>query len=124
MNFSRYLKPALGTVFFIALVIAYYAFEHRSPPQEKETPGQALVVVTKSTNACFSDMVRVTGFIVPRREAQVNVDQDGSKVTDVLVREGDTVTENQELARLTPPPQQAAQANAKPIVLRAPAGPA
>ncbi|MES5487235.1 efflux RND transporter periplasmic adaptor subunit [Bradyrhizobium sp. INPA03-11B] len=121
MNFSQYLKPALGTVVFLALAVAYYAFEHRSHPEEKETPGQALVVVTKSTNACFSDMVRVTGFIVPRREAQVNVDQDGSKVTDVLVREGDTVTENQELARLTPPPQQAAQANAKPVVLRAPA---
>ncbi|GIQ77348.1 efflux RND transporter periplasmic adaptor subunit [Bradyrhizobium sp. RD5-C2] len=121
MHFSQYLKPALGTVVFLALAIAYYAFEHRSHPEEKETPGQALVVVTKSTNACFSDMVRVTGFIVPRREAQVNVDQDGSKVTDVLVREGDIVTENQELARLTPPPQQAAQGNAKPIVLRAPA---
>jgi multidrug efflux pump subunit AcrA (membrane-fusion protein) len=62
--------------------------------------------VTKSTNACFSDMVRVTGFIVPRREAQVGVDQEGSKVTDLFVREGDMVTDNQELARLTPPPPQ------------------
>ncbi|MFB9263914.1 efflux RND transporter periplasmic adaptor subunit [Bradyrhizobium erythrophlei] len=121
MNLSQYLKPALGTVVFVALGVAYYAFEHRSHPEEKETPGQALVVVTKSTNACFSDMVRVTGFIVPRREAQVGVDQEGSRVTDVFVREGDTVTENQELARLTPPPQQAAQANARPISLRAPA---
>jgi len=59
------------------------------PSEEKDTPGQALVVVTKSTNACFSDC-RVTGFIVPRREAQVNVDTEGSKVTDVFVREGDT----------------------------------
>ena len=121
MNLSRYLRPALGTVFFVALGVAYYAFEHRSHPEEKETPGEALVVVTKSTQACFSDMVRVTGFIVPRREAQVNVDQEGSKVTDVFVHEGDMVADNQELARLTPPPQQAAQGNAKPISLRAPA---
>ncbi|MBR0794215.1 efflux RND transporter periplasmic adaptor subunit [Bradyrhizobium jicamae] len=121
MNFTQYLRPALGTVFFVALGVAYYTFEHRSRPEEKETPGQALVVVTKSTQACFSDMVRVTGFIVPRREAQVNVDQEGSRVTDVLVREGDMVAENQELARLTPPPQQAAQANARPISLRTPA---
>jgi len=119
MNLSRYLRPALGTVFFVALGVAYYAFEHRSHPEEKETPGEALVVVTKSTQACFSDMVRVTGFIVPRREAQVNVDQEGSKVTDVFVHEGDMVVDNQELARLTPPPQQAAQG--KPISLRAPA---
>src|SRR5882757_1111409 len=121
MNVSQYLKPALGTVVFVAVAVAYYTFEHRSHPEEKDTAGQALVVVTKSTNACFSDLVRVTGFIVPRREAQVNVDQEGSKVTDLFVREGDTVTENQELARLTPPPQQAAQANARPISLRAPA---
>ena len=53
--------------------------------------------------------MRVTGFFVPRREAVVGVDQEGSKVTDVLVREGDTVTDNQELARLTPPPQNPGQ---------------
>lgn len=122
MNLSEYLKPALGVAFFAALGVGYYWFEHRSHPEEKETPGQALVIVTKSTNACFSDMVRVTGFIVPRREAQVGVDQEGSRVTDLLVREGDTVTENQELARLTaPPPQPGAPAGRGPVTLRAPA---
>ena len=127
MNLSQYLKPVLGTVFFVALGVAYYWFEHRSHPEPKETPGQALVIVTKSTNACFSDMVRVTGFIVPRREAQVGVDQEGSRVTEVLVREGDTVKDDQELARITPPPQmqqQAAQGNTRPpafVALKAPA---
>ncbi|WP_454621819.1 efflux RND transporter periplasmic adaptor subunit [Bradyrhizobium cenepequi] len=125
MKFSEYLKPVLGTAFVVVLGAGYYWFEHRPRPEEKETPGQALVVVTKSTNACFSDIVRVTGYIVPRREAQVGVDQEGSKVTDVFVREGDTVTENQELARLTLPPQQqqAAQGGgrAASLSLRAPA---
>jgi multidrug efflux pump subunit AcrA (membrane-fusion protein) len=126
MKLSEYLKPALGTVFFVLLGAGYYWLEHRPRPEEKETPGKATVLVTKSTNACFSDMVRVTGYIVPRREAQVGVDQEGSRVTDLLVREGDTVTENQELARLTPPlqqPQQAAQngARAGALSLRAPA---
>ena len=124
MKLSEYVKPALGVVLFVALGAGYYWFEHRAHPEEKETPGQALVIVTKSTNACFSDMVRVTGFIVPRREAEVGVDQEGSKVTVVSVREGDTVTENQELAQLTPPPQQQqAQGGARPtsISLRAPA---
>src|SRR5437016_7936741 len=125
MNLSEYLKPALGVVFFAAAGIAYYWFEHRSRPEEKETPGQALVVVTKSTNACFSDLVRVTGFVVPRREAVVGPDQEGSKVTDLFVREGDTVTDNQELARLSAPPQQpgAPAGAAKPASpsLRAPA---
>jgi multidrug efflux pump subunit AcrA (membrane-fusion protein) len=118
MNLTEYLKPAAGAVLFVALGAAYYWFEHRTHPEEKETPGQALVVVTKATNACFSDQVRVTGFVVPRREAVVGVDQEGSRVTEVLVREGDTVTENQELARLSPPPQRPGQ---QPISLRAPA---
>lgn len=123
MNLSEYLKPALGVAFFAVLGVGYYWFEHRSHTEEKETPGQALVIVTKSSNACFSDMVRVTGFIVPRREAQVGVDQEGSRVTDVLVREGDTVTENQELARLTQPQQQpgAPAGRPGPTSLRAPA---
>jgi len=122
MMLSEYLKPALGVVVVAALAGGYYWIEHRSHPDEKETPSEALVTVTKSTNACFSDMVRVTGFVVPRREAVVGVDQEGSKVSDVLVHEGDMVTENQELARLTPPPAQpGGGAKPAPTSLRAPA---
>jgi multidrug efflux pump subunit AcrA (membrane-fusion protein) len=104
MMLSEYPKPALAVACFAVLGGAWYWFEHRSHPEEKETPGTALVIVTKSTNACFSDLVRVTGFVVPRREAVVGVDQEGSKVSDLMVREGEMVTDNQELARLTPPP--------------------
>ncbi|HSY56489.1 MAG TPA: efflux RND transporter periplasmic adaptor subunit [Bradyrhizobium sp.] len=123
MNPLDYLKPALAVVVFVVLGAGWYWFEHRSHPEEKEAPGKALVVVTKSTNACFSDLVRVTGFVVARREAVVGADQEGSKVTDVMVREGEMVTENQELARLTPPTAQGA-ANSPTraaISLRAPA---
>ncbi len=105
MMLSEYLKPVLAVVVVAALAGGYYWIEHRSHPEEKETPGDALVIVTKSTNACFSDTVRVTGFFVPRREAVVGVDQEGSKVSELLVHEGDMVADNQELARLTPPPQ-------------------
>src|SRR5579863_3359069 len=119
MNLSRYLKPALVAVFFIVLGVGWYWFEHRSPTEEKATASNALVIVTKSTNACFSDLVRVTGFAVPRREAVVSADQEGSKVADVLVREGETVAENQELVRLIPPPTGNSARN--PVSLRAPA---
>src|SRR4030095_16841837 len=123
MKFSEYLKTALGVAFVAVLAGGYYWYESRPHAEEKDTPGQALVIVTKSTNACFSDMVRVTGVIVPRREAQIGVDQEGSRVTDLFVKEGDTVTENQELARLTaPPPQPGAPGGRQgPISLRAPA---
>ncbi len=121
MAFSEYLKPALTAVGIAALGVGYYLFEHRSRPEEPETPPvQASVVVTKATNACFSDLVRVTGFVVPRREAVVGVDQEGSKVTELLVRQGDQVTADQELARLSPPPQPG-RPNQGPISLRAPA---
>jgi multidrug efflux pump subunit AcrA (membrane-fusion protein) len=124
MTLSEYLKPALAVVAVVVLGAGYYWFDLRSPPEEKDTPSEAQVIVTKSTNACFSDLVRVTGFVVPRREAVVGADQEGSKVTDLFVREGDTVTDNQELARLSPPAQQPgapARPNQGPISLRAPA---
>src|SRR6201996_6589904 len=120
MNLFPYLKPALVAVLFIVLGIGWYWVEHRSRPDEKEAASNALVVVTKSTNACFSDLVRVTGFAVPRREAVVLAEQEGSKVADVLVREGETVAENQELARLIPPPTTGNSPRA-PVSLRAPA---
>jgi multidrug efflux pump subunit AcrA (membrane-fusion protein) len=82
--------------------------------------GSPSVVVARATNACFSDIVRGTGFFVPRREAQVGAEAEGSRVAEVLVREGDLVTESQELARLQP---LAAPGATKPalVPLRAPA---
>jgi multidrug efflux pump subunit AcrA (membrane-fusion protein) len=123
MTITSYLKPVLGAVVVVALGAGYYWLEHRPRPQEAVTPNKALVVVAKAVNACFSDLVRVTGFVVPRKEAVAGVDQEGSKVTDLLVREGDIVTENQELARLTAPPASLQNPGAKsgPISLRAPA---
>jgi multidrug efflux pump subunit AcrA (membrane-fusion protein) len=124
MKLTEYLKPALAVVAIAVLGGGYYWFEHRARPEDKEAPGQALVIVAKSTNACFSDQVRVTGFVVPRREAIVGADQEGSKVTDLFVREGDTVADNQELARLSAPPQipgAPQRPNQGPISLKAPA---
>ncbi|WP_298240497.1 efflux RND transporter periplasmic adaptor subunit [uncultured Bradyrhizobium sp.] len=125
MNLSEYLKPAGIVVFVVALGVGYYLFEHRKRPEPKETQSEALVIVTKSTNACFSDLVRVTGFFVPRREAVVIPDQEGSRVTDLLVTEGAVVADNQELARLTAPPQIPGQPQRPgpqgPVSLKAPA---
>ncbi len=119
MKLSEYLKPALVAGSFILLGTGWYWFEHRSRPEEKETTGKALVIVTKSVRSCFSDLVRVTGFVVPRREAVAGIDQEGSRVTDVMVREGEMVAENQELARLTPPLGQTS--SQRSVSLRAPA---
>jgi multidrug efflux pump subunit AcrA (membrane-fusion protein) len=126
MNTSQFIKPGIAVACFVLLAAGDYWWEHRPEPPEKDTAGEALVVVAKSTNACFSDQVRVTGFVVPKREAVVGADQEGSKVTDLFVREGDMVTDNQELARLSAPPQQQGQQQQQggrtgPLSLRAPA---
>jgi len=122
MMLSRYFKPILAVALFVVLGAAWYWFEHRSRPEEKQSAGNALVIVTKSTNACFSDMVRGTGYIVPRREAVAGVDYECSRVADVLVREGEMVTDNQERGRLTPPPAQGgARSSQAANSLRAPA---
>ncbi|MGH6682024.1 MAG: efflux RND transporter periplasmic adaptor subunit [Bradyrhizobium sp.] len=116
MTLSEYLKPAMGVVFLAALAGSYYWFENRPQPMKNDIPTLPVVVVTKSSHACFADRVRVTGHVVPRREAMVVADQEGSRVTALFVRTGDMVSYNQELARLSAPPGKSGQ-----ISLRAPA---
>jgi multidrug efflux pump subunit AcrA (membrane-fusion protein) len=74
----------------------------------------------RAENACFSAIVRATGFLVPREEAMVFLDAPGFKVTEVLAREGDRVTSGQNLVRLTRPAGEAAEPAAAP---GRPAGP-
>lgn len=113
MKASARFAPALALLSLATAAIA-------ADPAPSGSANGAVVTVAKATNACFSDQVRVTGFVVPRREAQIGVDTEGSRVSEVLVKEGDIVTENQELARVTPPPS---ASNARPfaVPLRAPA---
>ena len=113
-------KTPFASLALAATIVTATGGVARSAEQPATSSGGAMVIVAKATNACFSDMVRVTGFIVPRREALVNVDSEGSKVSELLVREGDLVTENQELARLTSLAP-AGSGRATPSSLRAPA---
>ena len=80
--------------------------------------------MVRATSACFAATVRVTGFLVAREEAMVTLDVPGLKVTEVLVNEGETVTEGQELVRLTRLPGERpapAAAGSNTVTLRAPA---
>jgi multidrug efflux pump subunit AcrA (membrane-fusion protein) len=61
---------------------------------------QAQVIVVRAKNACFSSLIRVTGFLVARQEAIVSLDVPGLRVTEVLANEGDKVTAGQTLVRL------------------------
>jgi len=61
------------------------------------------VTVLKAAKSCFSDIVEARGTIMARDETAVRPERPGSKVTDVLVEAGDTVTSGQVLAKLAPP---------------------
>ena len=67
---------------------------------EPQAPG-AEVMAVKAVTYCFSDTIGVTGFLLPREEAIVNLDADGYRISETLVKEGATVTSGQELVRLT-----------------------
>ena len=70
---------------------------------EPDAPKGAAVTVLKATKSCFSDIVEVSGVLIPRDETAVRPERPGLKVADVLAEAGDTVTAGQTLARLTPP---------------------
>lgn len=59
------------------------------------------VLVTSATQACFSKVVTVTGFLVPRTPAIVSLDLEGYQVAEVFAGEGDKVTIGQPLVRVT-----------------------
>jgi multidrug efflux pump subunit AcrA (membrane-fusion protein) len=68
-------------------------------PAPPPTSG-AMVIVARAVSGCFSDTIRVTGFLVPREEALVTLDADGYRIAEILVAEGERVTSGQPLARL------------------------
>jgi multidrug efflux pump subunit AcrA (membrane-fusion protein) len=70
---------------------------------EPDAPKGAAVTVLKATKSCFSDIVEVSGVLIPRDETAVRPERPGLKVADVLAEAGDTVTAGQALARLTLP---------------------
>jgi multidrug efflux pump subunit AcrA (membrane-fusion protein) len=57
-------------------------------------------MAVKAATYCFSDTIVVTGSLVAREEAIVNLDADGYRISEILVKEGATVTEKQDLVRL------------------------
>ncbi len=115
---------ATGTCLAILAAGLSVTFE-RVLAQEAGSPASVQVQVVRATNACFSSTVRVTGFLVARQEAMVSLDAPGLRVTEVLVGEGDRVTNGQTLVRLTRQsgegPDSGAAARSGPTTLKSPA---
>jgi hypothetical protein len=65
--------------------------------EEGNTPLVAQVIVARTTSGCFSEALHVTGYLVAREQAVVQLAQ-GDRVVDVLAQEGALVTLDQTLA--------------------------
>ncbi|MCI0466439.1 MAG: efflux RND transporter periplasmic adaptor subunit [Beijerinckiaceae bacterium] len=110
---------------FAAAAACCLAWAHIPGPHQRNAfaaePGSSSLTKVKAVRAAkkwFSDTIHVTGVLVPRQEAIVLLDE-GSKVIEVLAKEGDRVTAGQPLARasrVSPDGQPAAAgpASAKP----------
>jgi HlyD family secretion protein len=70
----------------------------------KESVPEVQVTVVRATQAWFAAEVHVTGYLVAREEAIVNLDMPGYKLSEVLVGEGDRVNSGQTVARATRQP--------------------
>jgi multidrug efflux pump subunit AcrA (membrane-fusion protein) len=88
--------PAIG----LAIGTALAASQPGALAQSEDATG-AVVVVVRATSGCFSDTLRVSGVVVPRRMAVVNVPDEGYKITEVSAAEGSQVNAGQTLAQLT-----------------------
>lgn len=100
----NWLAPAIGVLALFASPIL--------AADEPDAPKGAAVTVLKATKSCFSDIVEVSGVLIPRDETAVRPERPGLKVADVLAEAGDTVTAGQALARLTLPEGGTAQVQA------------
>jgi multidrug efflux pump subunit AcrA (membrane-fusion protein) len=85
----------------------------------------SLPAAVPAGKACFTENVRLTGYVVPRGQTGVAFPMEGYRISEVLVGEGAAVTANQELIRLVrlgADPGSAPNApTLPPVSLRAPA---
>src|SRR5262249_60809122 len=87
-----------------SIVLGFLAWGSPAYCADSTMPAEAArVTVVNPKPECFSARVRVSGFLVPRMEGVVRLDPDGSRITEVLVGKGDSVTSGQIMARFSRP---------------------
>jgi multidrug efflux pump subunit AcrA (membrane-fusion protein) len=97
----KLLTPVMAGLLSLASQQCLSAAEEADAP--KDGPKGAAVTVLKAAKSCFSNIVEVSGIVIPREETAVRPERQGLKVAEILAEAGDTVTAGQTLARLTLP---------------------
>jgi HlyD family secretion protein len=103
--------PAMKSIdrMMITVAVLVHAASWAWPPaatvlaadKGKDSTADVQVTVVRATQAWFAAEIHVTGYLVAREEAVVNLDIPGYKLNEVLVGEGDRVNSGQTVARLT-----------------------
>jgi HlyD family secretion protein len=101
-------RRALWCVAGLALAIVTMPGSSGAQDRRGAASGMA-VTVERAHRECFADTVRVAGALVAREESFARPDMDGQRITQILVEDGDVVTEGQVLARLARPEGQPGQ---------------
>jgi len=99
-------RPARTRLLLAVFALAVAAVSGSAVAQDQR--GMA-VTVERAHRECFADTVRAAGTLVAREESFARPDADGQRITQVLVEDGDVVTEGQVLARLSKPEGQPGQ---------------
>lgn len=89
-------RSGLGLALAVLATAAARAEEHATQLKESTSP----VLVTAAKRGCFSALVRVTGLLMPAQQAIVTFELQGYRIAEVKVREGDRVTDKDDLAKL------------------------
>ena len=88
---------------WLALIMVGATLHQATAADDTIEPKGSAVTVLKAAKSCFSDIVEVSGILIPREEIAVRPDRPGLKTAEVLVDAGETVTAGQTLARLNIP---------------------
>ena len=96
----KWLAPVAAALLCLASQQCLAADEADAP---KDGPKGAAVTVLKAAKSCFSNIVEVSGILIPKEETAVRPERPGLKVAEILADAGDTVTAGQTLARLSLP---------------------
>jgi HlyD family secretion protein len=104
-SFATRISHAAGAVLSCTLAGALLlaSSSSLSAADEPHTFLGPVVTAAKAKRTCFTDSIDITGRLVPAEEILVGPENQGYKITHVLVEVGDTVTFGQVLARLSAP---------------------
>jgi HlyD family secretion protein len=97
-------RASLGPT-LAALLLASISGSTGAEAAPDEPRGMA-VTAAKSSHACFTDTLVVTGTVVPQTDVLVRPDREGLQIAEILVEVGQNVSSAQVLARLAPPRDQ------------------